>query len=76
MHSFKFVQPSDRALGCTALLDGRPLNCTSFTINVNVGQITELTFTIPVISADLDVAALDLNEAVKVDISEAATNEP
>lgn len=55
MHSFEFEQQGERALGCKVLLDGKPFQCESFSLVVEVGQIPYLEAKIPLSRLDVTV---------------------
>ena len=55
MHTFKFIQEGDTALGCTVLLDDRPLMCEEFELDAKVGEITYLTAKIALSEVDINI---------------------
>ena len=65
MHTFKFVQNSNVALGCEVLLDGQPLKCDGFKLIASPGEVTIFEPRILVKTVEIDVSALKLKEEIE-----------
>lgn len=55
MHTFSFKQNDDVALGCEVKFDGRPLQCSEFTLDAKAGEITYITFKVALSEADIQI---------------------
>lgn len=60
MHSFKFIQKCDVALGCECLLDGQPLKCESFKLIASTGNVTILEARLFVNNVEMEADELDV----------------